>query len=134
MALTPESMTGPVNPEGGTPFDEPLVDGAPQHWALYPETNGYPLIPNLQVLPAGMWPWESPVSKAVRMAKGENPTEPPHDYNQIVAEALGFPFAEHPATGLPVHETTTVRVTARHRTTTHPAPPPPSPAPAATQL
>jgi hypothetical protein len=164
MALTPENMTREQDitpgrppddrpedregrPEGnlaerlGSIFEEELVDGAPEHWALYPETNGLPVIPNIQVLPAGMWPWESPISKEMRAAKGENPAEPPKDYNEIIADALGFPFSKHPITGLPGdpgiasdpnypgrngNGNTTTRVTATRRTT--------SPPPAAAQL
>jgi hypothetical protein len=101
-----------AKPEGGV-FDEPLVDGAPQHWALYPETLGFPVVPNKQVLPTGMWPWESPVAKMARAAKGENPGEPPKDFDKMMAEALGFPFAPHSTEEHPDHPARTGTVEQR---------------------
>lgn len=111
MALSPETMregrpsadpnipppqanpSGFLDPMPGPAT--PLIDGVPQYWTLYP----YPQPPSLPVLPAGMWPWESPVAKAFRAEKGDNPNEPPVDYNRIIGEALGFPFTEHAFSG-----------------------------------
>jgi hypothetical protein len=58
------------------PEDDP-VGYASLHWALYPVMAEVPMLP---VIPAGMWPYESPLVKRARADAGENPHEVPEEY------------------------------------------------------
>lgn len=85
---------GQVNPSGfhdpmpGPAIDQEMVDGAPRVWTIYPFPQPYPK----QTFPTGMWPYESPMAKAIRAERGENPAEPPMDYDELLANLWSFPF------------------------------------------
>lgn len=136
MALTPGAMADapPPNPSGhhdpmpGPAVDVELFDGAPRVWTLYP----YPQEPQKQVLPSGMWPFESPVAKAARAEKGEDPNVPPHDYDAVIAVAIAFPFG-HPDDAEKAKEEHPAREAARERAQAQHANRPASPPPAASQ-
>jgi hypothetical protein len=100
MAISPESMASAPQ--------EPLVDGAPRVWTDYPEPG--PVFH--QVIPYGMWPWESQKAKAARHGAAFEGAD------KIIAAALGEQLAStHPETahlsGAPV----------QRRPTAPPAPP-----------
>jgi hypothetical protein len=89
--------------------EEGLVDGAPRLWNDYPE----PQAPYHQVLPYGMWPWESQKGKAARAGA------PYEGAAAAIAAALGEQLAaSHPETAQ--HVAANPTPAARSRT---PAPP-----------
>jgi hypothetical protein len=123
MALTPGAMQGnppapPPNapqepqPHGAGvmprpgPLHQPLPeDASPQdrlayaleNWAIYPEVYGAGQ--QEQVLPIGMFPWESPLVRGARAEVGENPHEPPEDFAVIRDAVLGRRPPDEPTPG-----------------------------------
>jgi hypothetical protein len=66
-------------------YEDDPVGYASLHWALWPVMAE---VPQLPVIPAGMWPYESPLVKRARADAGEDPHAVPEEYVEANEAAL----------------------------------------------